>query len=85
MGALGFRDYLDAGLPVAKSALNPYTTVVGVHYAKGQLLYCQVAPEWNAQGWAFCQTNELFRGNFAGFVPLESIVAISEEDISGWY
>jgi hypothetical protein len=22
----GFGDYLDAGLPVAKSALNPYTT-----------------------------------------------------------
>jgi hypothetical protein len=30
-----------------------------------------VAPEWNNLGWAFCQTNELFRGNFAGFVPLE--------------
>jgi hypothetical protein len=26
MGALGFGDYLDAGLPVAKSAPNPYTT-----------------------------------------------------------
>jgi hypothetical protein len=25
-GALGFGDYLDAGLPVAKSAPNPYTT-----------------------------------------------------------
>ena len=25
--ALGFGDYLDAGLPVAKSATNPYTTV----------------------------------------------------------
>jgi hypothetical protein len=25
-GALGFGDYLDAGLPVAKSATNPYTT-----------------------------------------------------------
>jgi hypothetical protein len=24
--ALGFGDYLDAGLPVAKSATNPYTT-----------------------------------------------------------
>jgi hypothetical protein len=26
--ALGFGDYLDAGLPVAKSATNPYTTYV---------------------------------------------------------
>ena len=26
-GALGFGDYLDAGLPVAKSATNPYTTL----------------------------------------------------------
>jgi hypothetical protein len=25
--ALGFGDYLDAGLPVAKSAPNPYTTL----------------------------------------------------------
>jgi hypothetical protein len=28
-GALGFGDYLDAGLPVAKSAPNPYTTDLG--------------------------------------------------------
>jgi hypothetical protein len=26
--ALGFGDYLDAGLPVAKSATNPYTTTL---------------------------------------------------------
>ena len=43
--ALGFGDYLDAGLPVAKSAPNPYTTLLlvkvsaaccKVHWQSGQ-------------------------------------------------
>ena len=48
----------------------PQQLVVGEHYVKEQLLYCH--------------TNELFRTNFAGFVPLESLVVVSEEDMSGW-
>ena len=32
MGALGFGDYLDAGLPVAKSAQYPYTTSDHDHF-----------------------------------------------------
>jgi hypothetical protein len=40
----------------------PQQLVVGVHYAKGQLLYCQASADWNAAGWAWCQTNELLWG-----------------------
>jgi hypothetical protein len=71
-------------ISAAPQAIAPQQLVVGVHYAKGQLLYCQASADWNAAGWAWCQTNELFRINTAGFVPLESLVAISEEDISSW-
>jgi hypothetical protein len=35
MGALGFGDYLYAGLPVAKSAPNPYTTTGQERLAQG--------------------------------------------------
>jgi hypothetical protein len=35
-GALGFGDYLDAGLPVAKSAPYPYTTCRTLRSSRGQ-------------------------------------------------
>jgi hypothetical protein len=46
-------------ISAAPQAIAPQQLVVGMHYAKGQLLYCQVAPEWNALGRAFCQTDAL--------------------------
>jgi hypothetical protein len=42
-GGLGFGDYLDAGLPVAKSAPNPYTTGLrGVKGADCRVVCCLV-------------------------------------------
>jgi hypothetical protein len=53
--ALGFGDYLDAGLPVAKSATNPYTTCLI------PLSHCRPTP---------LSTDVLFRFRIVGLLHL---------------